>query len=175
MEPAAERVLFDCVLLLATLTAGPLTDAADLAHVAGTCRFFAYVVRGEDTALWRPVWLCECSSLRGLLDATLALPAGAGYRAALRQRWRSRQPPRPQRSFRVEDYTLTVDCKWRGSPLFAAQFPLSGFSGDAFSQFEVYDRVASQAASSFETSCAAAFVNAEFPSGWTDDVRVPRA
>jgi hypothetical protein len=63
MEPSAERVLFDRVLLLATLTAGPLTDAADLAHVAGTCRFFAYVVRGEDAALWRPVWLRECTGV----------------------------------------------------------------------------------------------------------------
>jgi hypothetical protein len=169
MHPAAERVLFDRVLLLATLTAGPLAAAttADLARVAGTCRFFAAVVRGEDAALWRPVWLRECASVREHA-AAVALPAGVGYRASLRQRWRSRQPPpRPPRVFGVEDYTLTVDCAWRGEPLYAAQFPLTGFSGDAFYEYDVHHRVASQAVSSVEPSCAAAFVRAEFREGWT--------
>jgi hypothetical protein len=135
--------------------------------VAGTCRFFAAVVRGEDAALWRPVWLRECASVRARDDA-VALPAGVGYRASLRQRWRSRQPPpRPPRVFGMEDYTLTVDCAWRGEPLYAAQFPLSGFSGDPFYDYDVYDRVVSQAMSSLEPSRAAAFVRAELPASWT--------
>jgi hypothetical protein len=45
---------------------------------------------------------------------------------------------------------------------------LSGFDGDAFSQFEVYDRVASQAASSLETSCVGALTRAHFPDGFDD-------
>jgi hypothetical protein len=99
MDPAAERVLFDRGLLLATLTAGPLTAAADLARVACTCRFFASVVLREDT---------------------------------------------------------------RG------EHPLSSFADDMFGDYDnVWNVAASQAASSLETSCAAAFMRAEqLPDSW---------
>jgi hypothetical protein len=88
MHSAAARVLFDGELLLAILAAGPLADAKDLARVACACRFFAGVVRSEDTALWRPVWLRECARREvnedDHLDASLPLVSGMGYRAGLR-------------------------------------------------------------------------------------------
>jgi hypothetical protein len=84
MNSAAARVLFDRELLFTILAAGPLADAKDLSRVACACRFFAAVVRSEDTALWRPVWLRACAYLEwnwpdSQPDASVPLVSGVGY------------------------------------------------------------------------------------------------
>lgn len=165
MHPAVEAVLFNRALLVKTLTAGPLNEAADLASVAGACRFFQRVVcdGAADAELWQPLWWHECASVRSSADA-VALPKGKGFRAAMRQRGLSRMAPEPQ--FTVSDYTLTVDCMWRGEPLYAARFPLSSFENYLFVDYQVYDRVASQQGSNLEfSSCAEAFAREAFPEG----------
>ena len=169
MHPAVKAVLFNRALLTRALAAGPLNEAADLARVAGACRFFASVMCGAtaDAELWRPVWQRECASMRDCADA-VALPKGKGFCAALRQRAHSRMPPPPPQVFTVSDFILTVDCTWRGEPLYSARFPLSSFEEDLFNHYQVYDRIASQKASNLaSSSCADAFARKLLPDGAT--------
>lgn len=163
MHPAAERVLFDRELLIATLTAG---GRAGGRRGPGARRLRLPLLRVRRARRGRRAVAARVAA-RVRVHARARRrrrAAGVGYRASLQQRGRSRQV-QAQRDFRVEDYTLAMDCVWRGEPLYAAQFPLSDFFS-VFSDYDVFDRLVAQAASSLETSCAAAFVRADFPESW---------
>jgi hypothetical protein len=102
-----ERI-FDCM--------GPL----ELSLMAQVCRLWRGVAASE--AVWRSVWRREAPSLRSL-EASVALPAGAGFRAAVRQLYES--STLVHKEWALDDFRLAVDITWRERPLFSGLLQLS--------------------------------------------------
>ncbi len=102
-----ERI-FDCMI------------APELISMAQVCRLWRGVAASE--AVWRSVWRREAPSLRSL-EASVALPGGAGFRAAVRQLFES--STLVDKEWALDDFLLAVDISWRDGPLLSGLLQLS--------------------------------------------------
>jgi hypothetical protein len=117
---ALARAILGNVLILERICSSEYVYSTDLCSVARVCRLWRDVALSEK--VWRVLWLRHMPSLRSL-EATVALPAGPGFRASMRQLFESGRAGRKQ--WELQDFTLAVDVDWSERPLLSGLQQLS--------------------------------------------------
>jgi hypothetical protein len=117
---ALAQAILGNVLILERICSSEYVYTTDLCSVARVCRLWRDVALSEK--VWRLLWLRHMPSLRSL-EASVALPAGPGFRASMRQLFESGRAGRKQ--WELADFTLAVDVDWCERPLVSGLQQLS--------------------------------------------------